>query len=80
MAQPAEAHQICRGPTTLSLRMHTNWHPESRDVENDCSFRFSEGTTTGGVSSFNDGAGSIAMEENEDRGAVLDGDGTEESA
>ena len=60
--------------------MQTNWHPESRDVENDCSFRFSEGATIGGVSSFNGGAGSIAMEENEDRGAVLDGDGTEESA
>ena len=56
-------------------------HPEmARGVENDCSVRFSEGKTAGEGSSFVGGAGSIAIEENEDRGAVFGGDGAEESA
>ena len=66
--------------TTLSLRMQTNWQPESKEVEDDCSFRFSGGSTAGEGSSLVNGAGSMAIDENEDRGAVFGGDGAEESA
>ena len=45
------------------------WHPESREVENDCSSRFSGGKTVGAASAPDGGTGSIAMEEKEDRGA-----------
>ena len=65
--------------TTLSLRIKTNWQPESKEVENDCSFRFSGGKTAGEGSSLVDGAGPMAIDENEERGAQFGRDGAEES-
>ena len=53
--------------------MQTNWQPDSREVEKDCSVRHSTFCSGGEVSLYTEGAGSIAIDENGDRGPEFGG-------